>query len=73
MLYLNRLHARGEANDYSDLMIRLFAEYERKMLLPFLKKCENYKLDQALDVCKRKNFVEEVSVFLGNKTNQHCR
>jgi hypothetical protein len=61
MLYLNKLHARGEANGYYDLMIRLFADHERKMLLPFLKKCENYKLDQALEVCKRKNYVEEAS------------
>lgn len=64
MLYLNKLHARGEASEYSDLMIRLFAEYERKMLLPFLKKCENYKLDQALDVCRRKNFVDEVNCLI---------
>lgn len=37
MLYLNKLYARGEAGEYSDLMIRLFADYDRKMLLPFLK------------------------------------
>ncbi|KAI6191703.1 RING-type domain-containing protein [Aphelenchoides bicaudatus] len=70
MLYLNKLHARGEANEYSDLMIRLFAEYERKMLLPFLKKCENYKIDQALDVCRRKNFVDEMVYLLGRSGNR---
>lgn len=60
MLYLNKLYSRGEASEYYDLMIRLFAEYDRKMLLPFLKKIENYNLDQALEVCRRKNYVDEV-------------
>lgn len=60
MLYLNRLLSNGQGNEYSDLLIRLYADYDRDKLLPFLRKAENYKIDQALAICKKKHFMEEV-------------
>ncbi|KAI6244063.1 RING-type domain-containing protein [Aphelenchoides fujianensis] len=65
MAYLNRLYSRGEANEHADLMIRLYAEYDRPKLLPFLKKCEIYKLEKALDICKRRGYTQEVIYLLG--------
>ncbi|KAI6209556.1 hypothetical protein M3Y96_00233500 [Aphelenchoides besseyi] len=65
MAYLNRLYSRGEANEHTDLMIRLYAEYDRPKLMPFLKKCEIYKLGQALEICKRKGYIQEVVYLLG--------
>ncbi|KAI6205472.1 hypothetical protein M3Y94_00795600 [Aphelenchoides besseyi] len=65
MAYLNRLYSRGEANEHTDLMIRLYAEYDRSKLMPFLKKCEIYKLGQALEICKRKGYIQEVVYLLG--------
>lgn len=60
MAYLNRLLIRGEGSEFSDLIIRLYANYDRSKLLPYLKKAENYKMDQALNICVRKDYIEEV-------------
>lgn len=54
---------RGEGVEFSDLIIRLYANYDRPKLLPFLKKAESYKLDQALEICKNKDYNEEVFFF----------
>lgn len=66
MAYLNRLLAQEQEmkQDYSDLLIKLYAQYDRPKLLPFLRKSENYRLDKALQVCSQKNFVEEVFLYL---------
>lgn len=60
MAYLDRLLTRGEGSEYVDLMVKLYANYERKKLLPFLKKTDGYRLDLALELCKTKRFIEEV-------------
>uniref|UniRef100_A0A914D3T3 RING-type domain-containing protein n=1 Tax=Acrobeloides nanus TaxID=290746 RepID=A0A914D3T3_9BILA len=65
MLYLNRLLSKGEGSDYSDLLIKLYAEYDKDKLMSFLRKAENYKIDQALEICKRHNYIEEVIFLLG--------
>jgi len=66
MAYLNRLMNRGQIlpSQYSDLLIRLYAEHDRPKLLPFLKNCSNYRLDVALEICRRKQFVEETIEIL---------
>ena len=59
---------------YSDQLVKLYvcfyilcfykndlkAEHDRPSLLPFLRKNEYYKLDLALEICKRKDYIEEV-------------
>ncbi|CAD5229223.1 unnamed protein product [Bursaphelenchus okinawaensis] len=70
MAYLNRLYSRGEGQEYLDLMVRLFAEYDRSKLLPFLREADNYKLDLALNICRRKNFVNEAVYLLGRSGNR---
>lgn len=63
MAYLNRLLMRGEGAEFSDLIICLYANYDRSKLLPFLRKAESYKLDQALEICKNKDYNEEVFFY----------
>uniref|UniRef100_A0A915D1U2 Vacuolar protein sorting-associated protein 41 homolog n=1 Tax=Ditylenchus dipsaci TaxID=166011 RepID=A0A915D1U2_9BILA len=83
MAYLNQLlnlrkqsmEMGGKKDDveirrYSDMLIRLYADHDRSKLLPFLKRCENYQLDLALDICKRKQFVEEAVYLLGRSGNR---
>lgn len=62
MAYLNRLlNQEGDLrSEDCDRLIKLYADYDRPKLLPFLRKSEKYNLGKALKVCKEKDFVEEV-------------
>ncbi|CAD5234678.1 unnamed protein product [Bursaphelenchus xylophilus] len=70
MAYLNRLYSRGEGIEYVDLMVKLFAEYDRPKLLSFLKKAESYKIDLALEICRKKNYINEAVFLLGRSGNR---
>uniref|UniRef100_A0A1I8BSP0 RING-type domain-containing protein n=1 Tax=Meloidogyne hapla TaxID=6305 RepID=A0A1I8BSP0_MELHA len=70
LAYLHRLQARGEGMSYSNRLVKLYADHERPSLLPFLRKNEHYKLDLALDVCKKREFIEEVVYLLGRSGNR---
>uniref|UniRef100_A0A914GZH7 Vacuolar protein sorting-associated protein 41 homolog n=1 Tax=Globodera rostochiensis TaxID=31243 RepID=A0A914GZH7_GLORO len=70
MNYLLLLQTRGEGVKYSDRLVKLLAEHKRESLLSFLRKNENYKLDVALEVCKRRDYVEEMVYLLGRSGNR---
>uniref|UniRef100_A0A1I7X631 RING-type domain-containing protein n=1 Tax=Heterorhabditis bacteriophora TaxID=37862 RepID=A0A1I7X631_HETBA len=59
MAYLTKLLNKNEGIEFADQAVRLYAEYDRKKLLPFLRKNENYHISRALEVCRQKNYVEE--------------
>lgn len=65
--YLKRLFQRDEVagQQYHMLMVRLFAEYEPKGLLSFLKASERYPLVDALGVCQQRGLDEEEAYLLG--------
>ncbi|KAI1704545.1 hypothetical protein DdX_14179 [Ditylenchus destructor] len=67
MAYLNRLlNQEGDLrSEDCDRLIKLYADYDRPKLLPFLRKSEKYNLGKALKVCKEKDFVEEKVFLLG--------
>ncbi|KJH48985.1 hypothetical protein DICVIV_04884 [Dictyocaulus viviparus] len=69
MAYLTKLLSKNEGAEFADLAVRLYAEYDRKKLMPFLRKNENYHISRALDVCRQKNFVEEMILLLGKSGN----
>lgn len=52
LAYLDRLFARNEGAEFADLAITLYSNHNRKRLLPFLRDCEYYNLDKALDICR---------------------
>ncbi|CAD6185573.1 unnamed protein product [Caenorhabditis auriculariae] len=64
MAYLTKLLARNEGSEFADKAVQLYAEYDRKKLLPFLRKNEHYHINRALSICKQKNYVEETILLL---------
>lgn len=60
-------HAMVE--DHADLAVRLFAEYDRELLLTFLKSSELYSYDKAADICKSRHYIPEL-VHVLSKTGQ---
>ena len=50
---------------YSGDMVKLYAEYDRQKLLPFLKSSNNYQLDMALNIVETREFVPEQVYLLG--------
>ncbi|VDM57001.1 unnamed protein product [Angiostrongylus costaricensis] len=69
MAYLTKLLNKNEGAEFADLAVRLYAEYDRKKLMPFLRKNENYHISRALQVCRQKNFIEEMILLLGKSGN----
>ena len=46
-------------------MVKLYSEYDRPKLLPFLKSSNNYQLDMALNIVETREFVPEQVYLLG--------
>lgn len=63
--YLHRLVLKDPDScvEYHDLMVRLYAQYQRESLLNFLKLSTNYRLEEALKTCEEYKLIKEV-VFL---------
>ncbi|GIZ38153.1 hypothetical protein CKM354_000157600 [Cercospora kikuchii] len=59
-------------NDHADLAIRLFAEYDRDLLLTFLKSSEVYSFDKAAEICEKRHYIPEL-VHILSKTGQTKR
>jgi hypothetical protein len=58
----DRLAADGQilAETYADLMVELFAEYDRPLLMEYLRKSQSYDLGKATAVCERNEYVPEL-------------
>lgn len=66
--YLDALDVE-QSGRYHSKLVNLYAEYDRKKLLSFLKRSNNYPIQEALDICKRKLFYEEMVYLLGRMGN----
>lgn len=64
MAYLNRLFERNQGEEFADLAIRLYAEYDHKRLMNFLRKNESFDIAKAMEICERKKYTDEVLLFL---------
>lgn len=60
LAYLNSLFERNEGDEFVDLTIRLYAENEPQLLLPFLRKTAVYDISKAMDICEKKQYINEV-------------
>lgn len=49
--------------------MNLYATFDRKKLQPFLRKSNNYPIQEALEVCKRNLFYPEMVYLLGQMGN----
>ncbi|KAE8660371.1 Vacuolar protein sorting-associated protein 41-like protein [Hibiscus syriacus] len=68
------LHSLFEVNphagkDYHDMQVELYAEYDLKMLLPFLRSSQHYTLEKAYEICVRRGLVREQVFALGRMGN----
>lgn len=48
------------AEEFADLMVELFAEYDRELLLKFLRESQGYDLGKATAICERREYIPEL-------------
>ncbi|XP_063231920.1 vacuolar protein sorting-associated protein 41 homolog isoform X2 [Bacillus rossius redtenbacheri] len=71
-LYLDALDKRDAkevARKYHGLMVRLYADFARDKLLPFLRRSDRYPIQEALDACRQRGFHPEMIYLLGRMGN----
>ncbi|MCO5579749.1 hypothetical protein L7F22_033609 [Adiantum nelumboides] len=70
-LYLHELFEKdpNAGKDFHGLQVELYAEYEPRLLLPFLRSSHYYSLDKAYDVCTRRSLTRECVFILGRMGN----
>jgi hypothetical protein len=58
----DRLAADGKivAEEFADLMVELFAEYDRPLLMEYLRKSQSYDLSKATAECERREYIPEL-------------
>ncbi|KAI9807969.1 MAG: hypothetical protein M1825_005276 [Sarcosagium campestre] len=61
--------SRALVENFGDIVVDVFAEYDRPLFMEFLKSSQSYTFEQASDVCERRNYVPEL-VYLFSKTGQ---
>jgi hypothetical protein len=69
-----RLEAEGRAlvEDYGDLAVNLFAEYDRPLLMEFLRSSRSYAFEKATAVCEGRQYWPEL-VYLLSQTGETKR
>ncbi|KAK7262225.1 hypothetical protein RJT34_29788 [Clitoria ternatea] len=68
------LHALFEVNphagkDFHDMQVELYADYDPKMLLPFLRSSQHYTLEKAYEICIKRDLMREQVFILGRMGN----
>lgn len=56
-------------DEYGDLAVSLFADYDREILMDFLRTSESYTYERASHICEEKHYIPEL-VYLFSKTGQ---
>lgn len=59
-------------DSWADLAIQLWAEYDRALLMEFLKSSQGYSLEKAAQICESRSYIPEL-VHLLSKTGQTKR
>lgn len=64
----DRLAADGQiiAEAFADLILELFAEYDRPLLMEYLRKSQSYDLGKAAAICERENYIPELVYVFSN-------
>ncbi|KIW69609.1 hypothetical protein, variant [Phialophora macrospora] len=60
---------KQHVEQFADTAVDLFAEYDRKLLMEFLQASTAYTFENAVRICEKKHYVEEL-VYLLSKTGQ---
>ncbi|TKA47811.1 hypothetical protein B0A49_13388, partial [Cryomyces minteri] len=71
---LTQVAAEGKTlvEDFGDLAVELFAEYDRPLLMEFLRSSQSYAFEKASQVCEARHYIPEL-VHLLSKTGQTKR
>lgn len=54
-------------SDHADTALHLFAEYDRTLLMSFLKTSQTYTLDLASRICKQRHYIPELVYLLSKE------
>ncbi|KAI4109000.1 MAG: hypothetical protein L6R37_000718 [Teloschistes peruensis] len=54
-------------SDHADIALRHFAEYDRPLLMNFLKASQSYTLDLATRICKQRHYTPELVYLLAKE------
>ncbi|XP_039228148.1 vacuolar protein sorting-associated protein 41 homolog isoform X2 [Drosophila yakuba] len=63
--YLDSLLKKDPNNGFQKKLVFLYANFDRKKLLPFLVRSKDYDIQEALVICKQENFYPEMVYLLG--------
>jgi hypothetical protein len=63
---------KGLVEEFADLAVDLFAEYDRSLLMEFLQSSQSYTFEKASAICEDRRFIPE-QVYLLSKTGQTKR
>ncbi|XP_026285245.1 vacuolar protein sorting-associated protein 41 homolog [Frankliniella occidentalis] len=66
---LDRRDAKGAGQKYHGLLVKLYADYARDKLLPLLHRSGHYPIQEALNICKERNYYSETVYLLGRIGN----
>ncbi|GAB2274698.1 Vacuolar protein sorting-associated protein 41 [Dionaea muscipula] len=55
--------------EFHDMQVELYAKYDPKMLLPFLRSSQHYTLEKAYEICLKKDLLLEQVFILGRMGN----
>ncbi|PSR86535.1 Vacuolar protein sorting-associated protein [Actinidia chinensis var. chinensis] len=70
-LYLHSLFVANPhaGKDFHDMQVELYADFDPKMLLPFLRSSQHYTLEKAYEICVKRNLLREQVFILGRMGN----
>lgn len=70
-MYLDALFDKDPqfCHPYSDRMVELYAAFDMKRLMPFLRASNYYDLEKAYNICKERDYVPEMVFLLGRMGN----
>ena len=54
-------------SDHADVAVALFAEYDRALLMTFLKSSQTYTLQSASELCSRRRYIPELVYLLSKE------
>lgn len=67
--YLDEFDKIDNSGRFHWKLVNLYAKYHHDKLLSFLKRSNNYPIQEALDICKRELFYPEMVYLLGRMGN----
>ena len=61
------LEGKTFVSDYADIAVELFAEYDRTLLMTFLKSSQSYTLETASYICEHRSYIPELVYLLSKE------